>query len=332
MRRDELRRYVGDTLTVSATADAFTKLTSAFPGGKADMNLVNALYTEWLEREDGKRREEAAKQLPEWVLEGVRNGGGALPAGDEVVPAAAAPTPAASAWLAAPPGQTCTDVTDPDHDRAPSEEEPVWESQPVSPPKNVLAGGMSGNNIIWQVDDVAASGENSGSTGKTEEEIQDAKQLAASRDFALSAIKKLNAAIQKAAPRSSAPVETTTFISTTARPPTSSAEDSDSTTHQPTTVPLGPYHDPADIGLHDYLHDNHRPETPNDPLPTWRRVSELVPKFQKWPFKRLTGAHVKVVVDCWAGSGRYRKEPQNPHRIFVVRVSLLARCCVLVCE
>ena len=31
-------------------------------------------------------------------------------------------------------------------------------------------------------------------------------------------------------------------------------------------------------------------------------------------------------VDYWAGNGRYRKESQNPHRIFVVlRVSLLAQ-------
>ena len=32
----------------------------------------------------------------------------------------------------------------------------------------------------------------------------------------------------------------------------------------------------------------------------------------------------------WAGSGRYRKDPQNPHRIFVVLVSLLAQL-VVVC-
>ena len=36
------------------------------------------------------------------------------------------------------------------------------------------------------------------------------------------------------------------------------------------------------------------------------------------------------LVSTWAGSGRYRKEPQNPHRIFVVRVSHLAQL-VVVC-
>ena len=39
---------------------------------------------------------------------------------------------------------------------------------------------------------------------------------------------------------------------------------------------------------------------------------------------------ISVEVPSWAGSGRYRKEPQNPHRIFVVRVSLLGQL-VVVC-
>ena len=40
--------------------------------------------------------------------------------------------------------------------------------------------------------------------------------------------------------------------------------------------------------------------------------------------------------NCWAGSGRYRKGPQNPHRIFILTVFLHAllgvSCCLLVCE
>ena len=42
------------------------------------------------------------------------------------------------------------------------------------------------------------------------------------------------------------------------------------------------------------------------------------------------GASVSVQVAVWAGSGRYRKGPQNPHRIFVLPVSLLFQL-VVVC-
>ena len=42
------------------------------------------------------------------------------------------------------------------------------------------------------------------------------------------------------------------------------------------------------------------------------------------------GFTTDMSVETWAGSGRYRNGPQNPHRIFIVRVSLLAQL-VVVC-
>ena len=53
-----------------------------------------------------------------------------------------------------------------------------------------------------------------------------------------------------------------------------------------------------------------------------RLVAFMIPESVKGSPKEDPDVAERVV-EFWAGSGRYRKEPPNPHRIFVVRVSLL---------